>query len=138
MRYVIFIILALIAFSCSPERRLARLVKKHPHLLVKDTLTIQDTTIVKGTKLDSNFYFQGDTVYILDSILTIKYFYNKETQKHFIEGQVKPDTIYKTIRVPYDKIIVKPLTWWQENKDWIILVAFCLFVATSVCKIFRQ
>jgi hypothetical protein len=137
MRYTIFILLALITLSCSPERRIARIVKKHPHLMVKDTLTIHDTIYTKGTILDSLFYFGGDTVIIRDSILTIKYFYNKETQKHFIEGKVKPDTIYKTIRVPYDRIVVKPLTWWQENKDIMILFLLIVLVLLVLWKTLR-
>jgi hypothetical protein len=115
-------------FGCSPERRMSRLVKKHPELLTKDTLRITDTLITKGTLIDSTFYFTGDTIYIHDSILTIKYFYNNETQKHYIEGKVKPDTIIKEIKIPYDRVVVKNLNWWQENKDWIILVLPILVV----------
>lgn len=133
MRYIIFS-LCLLAFSCNPERRISRIIKKHPELLVKDTLVIQDTTITKGTIVDSLFYFPGDTVIIRDSILTIKYFYNKETQKHFIEGKVKPDTIYKTIKVPYEKVVVKPLTWWQENKDLMVLIALVSLILFVLWK----
>ncbi len=113
-------------FGCSPSYRMARLIKKHPELAIKDTIKLTDTLITQGTTKDSNFTFSGDTVYIKDSILTIKYFYNKETHKHYIKGEVKSDTIIKEIKVPYDKFIIPKRNWWDTYKDYIIVILLVL------------
>lgn len=116
--------------SCSPQRRLNRLVKNHPELMVKDTINIIDTTIRPGSKLESLFDFTGDTVYIRDSVFTIKYFYDTQTHKHYIAGETKADTIIKNIPVYMDKIVVKEpeLSFWTKYKDLLpyllILVIF--------------
>lgn len=123
---MLYILIAM--FSCSPERRMARIVKKHPELLVKDTLLLTDTTIIKGSSVDSLFTFSKDTIVISDSNQTIKYFYNTVTHQNYIKGEVKERTVVKEIRVPYEKIVVKELTWWQEHKDWIFMIALFIIL----------
>jgi len=56
----IFLIVLVILVSCSPQRRLARLLERYP--LPQDTVVIvKDTTIYRDTLLFA--YFPGDTVY---------------------------------------------------------------------------
>jgi len=53
--YFILLTLSFLLFSCSPQKRLHRLVKKHPELTRVDTIKIQDTIIVPGIKTDTVF-----------------------------------------------------------------------------------
>jgi len=49
MKNIIFILLALLIVSCSPQKRLAKLIKKHPELVKDTTITIHDTTRFRDT-----------------------------------------------------------------------------------------
>ena len=107
--------------SCSPERRMARIIKKNPHLAIKDTLTVSDTTFIKGSSVDSLFVFNNDTITVSDSNQTIKYFYNTVTHKHYIKGDVRDREVIKEIKVPYEKYIIPKKNWWETYKDYIII-----------------
>lgn len=108
------IIVVLLLGSCTPEMRLAHILKRHPELLKKDTLLYYDTTIVKGLHTDSNFYFTGDTVRIHKDRQEIKYYYNTTTHKNYISGDVKADTITKIEKIPYEKTIVLAVPWYEK------------------------
>jgi hypothetical protein len=129
------ILLLLLFSSCSPEARLNRLVKNNPHLLVKDTIVVKDTIKIKGSVRDSTFIFSKDTIVISDSNQVIKYFYNTTTKNHYIKGEVRDRVVEREIKVPYDKVIVKPLTWWQENSHWMTLI---FFILTAILVYFKN
>jgi len=112
----IFIVLFL--FSCSPEKRLARMIKKYPQLITKDTLYYKDTIYIKGSQVDSVFLFNGDTVVIRDSAMIIKYYYNTLTRENYIKGEVIADTIYREKKIPYEKVILKQ----SDIPRWIKIV----------------
>ena len=60
--------------SCSPQKRLHRLVTKHPELTRIDTIKIQDSVFVPGTNVDTVFRSSllHDTVTITQGKLQIK------------------------------------------------------------------
>lgn len=118
---LLFLLIVLCIFSCTPQRRLSRLIRKNPELITRDTIVILDTTFIKGSSIESSFNFEGDTIYIHDSIQTIKYFYNTKTQTHYIKGEVQDREVIREVKIPYDKIVVANLTWWQEYKGWLFL-----------------
>jgi hypothetical protein len=85
-RLIVAITVAFVACSCSPQQRLSRLVKKHPHLITKDTLTVRDTitipqttsagevklitdTLALNATIDSIFASHKDTVYLENTTL---------------------------------------------------------------------
>jgi hypothetical protein len=132
MRYlfILWCIVMILLCSCSPEKRIARIARKHPEVLVKDTLMVRDTIITQGSTLDSTFIFSGDTVYVRDGRQEIKYFYNTTTQHHYIKGEVKPDTIYFEKKVPFEKIVVSESRFWSGFRwglaTWVMFGAFCV------------
>lgn len=132
MRYLFLIwcLIMILLCSCSPERRIARIVKRHPELLVKDTLTLRDTLFRPGSVRDSSFIFTGDTVYIRDGKQEIKYFYNTTNQHHYIKGEVKPDTIFYEKKIPYEKIVVSESRFWSGFGwglfTWVGFGIFCV------------
>lgn len=85
-RLIVATMVAFAVCSCSPQQRLSRLVKKHPHLITKDTLTVRDTitipqtasygevnintdTSVLNATIDSVFASHADTIYLENSVL---------------------------------------------------------------------
>lgn len=151
MTRFLLIILSFFLLSCNPfiskelrqknkcNRKLERVVKKCPELLIQDTIIVKiDTTIIiDEVKKDSNFTaFIGDTIYIDKEKLEIK-FIRLKSDSFFIEGKCKGDTIYidKIIKVPCQTItpikltpIEKFLNWL--NGFWWWLVAVCILSIT--------
>jgi hypothetical protein len=128
------ILLATVLIGCSPERRLQRLVKRYPHLLAKDTVTIRDTFITKEVSKDTVFNLSNshDTVIIKQDKLTIKHFYNHTTDKVYLEGKCAPDTFVKVIKVPVDRIVYRDESW----KTILVYVALavCFFVGWKLLR----
>lgn len=123
----------LAASSCSPPKRLARLIKKHPGLVKIDTLRYQDTLIVRERRVDTIFYYnQHDTVIKEMNGVTLKYYFNSKDSTVFLEGKTKHDTIIREIRIPYQTVqpVLSPLTFAQKIKififDWLPLVALLI------------
>lgn len=88
-----FLIILLFLFACSPQKRLANLIKNHPELFNKDT-------IYKEKKI-----FEIDTVVLLeqkfDTVIQdnfIKIFEGVKMENDKIQVKVKYDTIYKNFQ----------------------------------------
>ena len=92
--FVIAFFILLIFSSCSPQRRLHRLVTKHPELTRIDTIKIQDSVFVPGTNLDTVFRASllHDMVTITQEKLQIQLIERNDTI--YLNATVEPDTIY--------------------------------------------
>ena len=108
------LILSFILTSCSPQKRLAHLLKNHPELCITDTIKL--TTPVPIPAKNAEFivnYTYRDTLINLYSNDSIKLSYsviNDSIIKVFIH--VPADTIFITQNIPVEKIkIVKPDNW---------------------------
>ncbi len=100
MKHLLLILTLLISFSCTCERKLDKVLKKCPELLLNDTIRIRDTIVINGVQKDTIFnYLVKDTVIIREGGLTMKYFYNTHDSTIYLSG--KCDTIY----IPYTKDI---------------------------------
>lgn len=129
----------LLCFSCSPQKKLQRLINKHPELIVKDTIqvTIKDTIVVLKHSKDTitNFY-HNDTITIIDDRRTIlKYFYDTITNNIYHDLEIKQDTIYyeKVVPVEVEKVVIEELTWWEKNNFWVIFL-ICFFSLLLIYK----
>jgi hypothetical protein len=127
MKGIKVIILLLLAVSCTPQKKLQRLLDKHPELTKKDTLTIRDTitteTISHDTLLNwTNLY---DTTYIEKDRLRIKVV--RVNDSIYIKGECIGDTIYYEKIVPVDKIIYKKSE--KSLNLWLIFVGVLLVIA---------
>ena len=118
-RFPIFF-LAIILFwlaSCSPEKRLYRLLKNHPELSRHDTTYKSIEVKVNGVIHDTTFLntITQDTVTIIDKQLTIKYY--NDGKKVYIKGIC--DTIFKEIQVPVTITTISPakevpVAYWYD------------------------
>lgn len=89
--------------SCTPQKRLERLLIKFPQLTIKDTLFYRDTFIVERTNFDTAFLLKLDTFFFENlRIITTK-------DSFFIKSYFKPDTIIVSKNIPVEKIkYIKP------------------------------
>ena len=136
--------ISLLLFSCSPQKRLNRLVKKHPELLV-DSI-IHDTTFIKESSIDTvTKIVRNDTVTIIERTIPgerpkpiIKYFYNSHTDSIHIRGECPPDTITKKITVKRYKVInqVKKGGLFDMIRDYftLFLLLIVLFFVWRLTK----
>lgn len=132
MKAIIPILLISILFSCSPQKRLSRLVRLHPELVKSDTIMVHDTTIVLGVVHDTIFRTQitKDTITIIDKQLTIKYYNDGKTT--YLKG--KCDTVWSIKEIPVTVHSVSPVKevyvvrWWDWLSRAIALLAILFIV----------
>lgn len=142
MRYILtYMTIVVVMFSCSPQKKLQRLVNKHPELMQKDTMFVEihDTIYIESTSFDTiTQLFGSDTIITIDnSTLTLKYFYDTITKNIYHDVLIKKDTIFyeREISVPIEKIVIQELTWWQKNNQWVIFLVVLFTLALIFQKI---
>jgi len=116
-----YLLILLLSCSCSPSQRLGRLVSKHPELVNRDTTFVNDTTIVQGVRVDTNFVFKNDvdTFFLEKDKLRVKIIRVNDTLK--VTGECKTDTIYKQVMVEtntVNPVLNFRMKWWW----WIVIV----------------
>jgi len=129
MKYLIIILTSLL-ISCTPQKRLQRLVKKNPELIRVDTIhfidTIQHVTeeVHKDTVI-ANFSTFKDTLIINKDNLTVKTFYNFTTDSIYIFGECDSDTLY----IPYEvKIPVETIVVEESKFNWVHFYLAMIFI----------
>ena len=127
MRVSSFIILLAILFSCSPQKRLNRLLKKHPELVQTDTIWKTVTVIVEAVKIDTTFKFKHDTITIVEDRLTVKTFFNYHDSTIYISAKCESDTIIREIPVQVQSVTAKDTTDW--NFYLLIILGILVFIA---------
>ena len=126
-KYLLFIAVLLLLVSCSPQKRLHRLITKHPELTRIDTIKIQDSVFIPGTNIDTVFRSSllHDTVTITQEKLKIKLIEKNDTI--YLNANVEPDTIIITKEIPVQKIVhIESEKWyitiWNKFKFWLFYV----------------
>lgn len=141
---LILFFIVLFLSSCSPQKRLARLISKHPELVKADTVFRLDTTFVPGSSFDTVFKSEitRDTVIIMDKQFTIKYY--NDGKHTFIKGATKPFFIVKKIPIIVNTVSVMPLdrktraVMWLWEHIWPILAGLMLlfFLLRKTIKLY--
>tara|TARA_B110000438_G_scaffold272351_1_gene290960 strand:+ start:3077 stop:3481 length:405 start_codon:yes stop_codon:yes gene_type:complete len=127
--------------SCSPQKRLNRIVKNNPHILQKDTIQIvvRDTIIIQSQTYDTiTKFFHSDTIQVIDnSRITLKYYYDTIEKNIYHSVDYKTDTIFfeKIVPVEVERVVIKELTWWQKNNQWIIFLGIIFILSLIYQKI---
>lgn len=128
MKKAIPILILAALFSCSPSKRLSRLILKHPELVKSDTTYISDTTVINKIRVDTAFKneISRDTITITKERLTIKYFNRGDTI--FWSSKVEADSIIKEIPVIVNTVsTVKEslkVKWYHKLGVGILLFIF--------------
>jgi hypothetical protein len=119
------------------ERKIEKLTIRYPKLLKQDTIndTIEITT--QAVKVDTIFNTtDGDTVAIFKDRLRIQYYRQNDTV--YISGTCAADTIYKTISVPVEQIVVRQQTILEQIEKhskriiWFLVILAILYIAIRV------
>lgn len=94
-----------IIYSCSPEKRLHRLVVVHPELVKTDTIKISDTVITAGTEINTAIPVSllKDTVIVEKEKFRLRFIEIHDTL--FVEAEQITDTIILTRVIPVEKIV---------------------------------
>ena len=141
MRFWIYISILTLLMSCSPQKRLNRIVKNNPHILQKDTIQIvvRDTIIIQSQTYDTiTKFFHSDTIQVIDnSRITLKYYYDTIEKNIYHSVDYKTDTIFfeKIVPVEVERVVIKELTWWQKNNQWIIFLGIIFILSLIYQKI---
>jgi predicted RND superfamily exporter protein len=112
------------------ERKIEKLTIKYPSILKKDTLHDTIEVYTPLVQYDTSFIDTNrDTIFINKDRLSIKYIRVGDTT--FIQGECKSDTIIKTIKVPYEKVVVRKqgiIEQLGKNLKRILLIGFMLLI----------
>lgn len=142
MRYILtYMTIIVVMCSCSPQKKLQRLVKKHPELMQKDTMIVEvrDTIYIESTSFDTiTQLFGSDTIITIDnSTLTLKYFYDTITRNIYHDVLIKNDTIYYETQIPVEveRVVIQELSWWQKNNQWVIFLVVLFILSLIFQKI---
>ena len=134
---------ALLVISCSPQRRLEKLLAQHPELTARDTISMKDTLITPEVTVDTSFLLNKlhDTVVIQKEKLRMEFVKLHDTL--FVSGNCMSDTVIRTLEVPVEKIkLVKPdkATMLIGKIPWIMagLIAVSLVVVMVILKFKRS
>lgn len=103
-----FFLLVLLS-GCSATQRLNRLLDEHPELVVADTLVVTDTIATVHVEADTLLPLArlSEPVIIQKGPLEVIVQTLRDTL--YVQGKCKSDTIYRTRRIPVEKIrIVQP------------------------------
>ena len=131
-RHIIQVLTVALLFSCSPQKRLNRLVKKYPSLVELDTIRIIDTVITSTIQHDTTtvFQFHDTTTIVNTEKVFLKYFYDTLTREIHHEYICFGDTIIQEKIIPIEKIVYKEINWWEKYQSliYIFLIGFVLLV----------
>jgi len=142
MKYLIIIFTALL-ISCTPQKRLQRLVKNNPELIRVDTIhfvdTIQHVTeeVHKDTVI-ANFSTFKDTLIINKDNLTVKTYYNFTTDSIYIFGECDSDTLYipYEVKIPVEKVVVENgFNFLRLFKILMLLIIAVIFLFLFYLKV---
>ena len=137
---ILFFIIALIGASCDAQKRVARIIDRHPEL-AKDTFLLDYDTAyfsVPAVRKDSVVHissFMHDTIFLKQDRLTVKtYVYNDSV---YIEGECDEihDTVFSIEKIPYKQVLYpeEKLEWWK----WL-LIGFVLYLIGKEIVLWRQ
>jgi len=120
------ILLLVCIFSCTPQNRLNRKVKRaenyaYKHrLVIKDTIKVVDTVIVESYIHDTTATFirHDSTIVVNNEKVFLRYFYDTLRQEIYHEIECKGDTIIREVLVPVDKVKVIE----KDNRYMIVLI----------------
>ena len=135
MHYLKSSILLLLLVSCTPQKRLNRLITKHPNLIQLDTLIVRDTIVINSYNYDTitTFKYSDTTIIVNTEKVLAKYYFDTLRQEIWHQIECKEDTIFYEKLVPVEKVVYKELSFW-EKYSLLIYIALALFVLLIIYK----
>jgi len=136
-RYTAIALLILFLSSCSPQKRLQRLLKKNPQLIELDTIRVIDTVIIDNYTYDTitNIHLHDSTTVINNEKVILKYFYDTLTREIWHEVECLGDTVIKETVVQVEKVVYKQLTWWEQYRTIILILSLIVGILIVLKKL---
>ena len=121
--------------SCSPQKRLNRLVRKYPQLTQLDTIRIIDTIVIDNFNYDTieTVNYHDTTIIVNNERIEARYFYDTLRQEIYHEITCKSDTIIQDRFIPVEKVIVQEQKTWQKYKPMAIF-SIVILIALAILK----
>jgi len=132
LKLLCLFVIAMLFSSCSAEKRLHRLVALHPELVTKDTIRIQDTTLIPELRIDTLVHYSRlqDTITIEKEKLMVRIHQVRDTV--YIQAVQKEDTVIHSKEIPVDKVIHKNPHIKEEEPGIVWLDVIVLVLMGSV------
>jgi hypothetical protein len=127
-------IILILLISCSPQKRLNRLVKNHPHLIENDTIIVHDTIIIPSITHDTTTIFvPNKTVEVINNErVRLHYIYDTITNTITHDVECKEVVINREIAVPVEKYkLTNDLSWIK----WLVILGLALVGLVVFLKI---
>lgn len=131
MKYLL-ILFTILVVACSPEKRIHRIALKHG-LLHTDTISIIDTVKIEAVRADTTFFWSQltDTLILTKDRLKVTVIKNGDTVR--VSGECDSIFVYKEIKVPYEKIVIKT-SFWDKYGDILMVILFLLVLIFGYLK----
>ena len=131
MKYLLIILLMA---SCTPQKRLAKLVKKHPELVRVDTITVVDTftVVTPRTRIDTFYSIKQliDTVVLQKENLKVVTYLKNDTVYLNAECDTLVVEKIRMVNVPTNTIELKKQYFWEDR--WFKFLFIVIFVALLI------
>ena len=129
------IIIIILLISCTPQKRLNRLVRNHPYLSKIDTIKIVDTIVVPNYEYDTieTVTYHDTTIIVNNEKIEARYYYDTLRKEIWHEITCKNDTIIKDRLIPYEKVTVQELTFWEKYGSMVI-IGLVFLIGSKVLK----
>ena len=129
------IIIIILLISCTPQKRLNRLVRYHPYLSKIDTIKIVDTIVVPNYEYDTieTVTYHDTTIIVNNEKIEARYYYDTLRKEIWHEITCKNDTIIKDRLIPYEKVTVQELTFWEKYGSMVI-IGLVFLIGSKVLK----
>ena len=137
------LIVSILLIGCSPQKKLQRLIKKHPELVevAFDTIKFRDTIYIQNYIHDTvnEIMFHDTTIIVNNEKTFARYYYDTLRQEIYHEIECKGDTVYYYKEIPFkvEKVVFKELSWWQKYKH-IIYIILSLLIVLFLLKRFKE
>lgn len=137
--YIVQVLAVILLVSCTPQKRMNRLIKKFPHLTETkiDTIRLIDTFVVQqyDTTLINNFTARDCVIVINNNRVSLAYQYDTITNEIIHTIKLPNDTIYKEKIIPIEveKVVYKEISWWEKYQT-LIYIGLALFVLSIIYK----
>lgn len=110
------VLILLIFVSCTPQKRLERLLKKHPNLIKDSVITRIDTIIKEGTRFDTIYVSKPIDSLIIDTNgINVKVYRIYDTLR--VRLQTRADTMYVK-----NKEVVRYINKGKENNFMLYIL----------------
>ena len=129
------IIIIILLINCTPQKRLNRLVRNHPYLSKIDTIKIVDTIVVPNYEYDTieTVTYHDTTIIVNNEKIEARYYYDTLRKEIWHEITCKNDTIIKDRYIPYEKVTVQELTFWEKYGSMVIF-GILIIIGSKVLK----